>query len=722
MPFRGTLDHTWGCILPLVMSLCINPHCHQPNHPENSASQVCQACGSDLLLQGRYRVMRLISNQSGFGQVYEAYERNIPKILKVLKASYNHNDKVLELFRREAQVLGQLNHPGVPHVEPDGYFQYFPKDSSEPCHCLVMEQIDGPNLKQWMVQQGNHPISEKQAMLWLTQLTDVLHLVHQHHYFHRDIKPENIMLRSSGQLVLVDFGAAREMTQTYMAQLGDSNITTVSSAGYTPPEQEQGQAVPQSDFYAMGRTLIYLLTAKLPNDPTIYDPRTNAFQWRKHAPQISPDLADFVDELIAPAAAQRPPTTAAILERLGQIRAGQITRPPRPPQPPTPWPQTTLDPHGSPTRPDPTRSFLPPWLAGRPWLLAGITGLALAVPLTWYALSRDLGSAGNPAAVTQPTLEQVEVTPILAMEGHRGDIYDLLLLRDGKTLITASADETIRLWDLDAGTLIKTLDQHTNVVKSLAATTDQSVLISTGDDRTLRFWALPDGNPLGQIDNAHAIPTTAVEVSNNNRWLASADGDGTIKLWPLVTADGSLNLAAMAQSGPSYTFQADGTINDLLFSRDNRWLVSGGASLQLWDLALLDTANPALVPTPITLEGHTSFVNRIAISDDNQTLITASADKTVRLWNLTTQTSQAVLEGHQSYVNTLRVDGPQVWSADADKVILVWDLHQQAPIRQITGFSTDIWRFTVQPNGHLVTIGGNQPLVRIWQGAEETAP
>ena len=703
------------------MSLCINPHCHQPNHPDNSASQVCQSCGSDLLLQGRYRVMQLISHQSGFGRVYAAYERNVPKILKVLRESYNHNAKVLELFQREGQVLGQLNHPGVPQVNPDGYFQYFPQDSAEPCHCLVMEQIDGPNLKQWMVQQGNHPISEKQAMLWLTQLTDVLHLVHQHHYFHRDIKPENIMLRSSGQLVLVDFGAAREMTQTYMGHLGDSNITAVSSAGYTPPEQEQGQAVPQSDFYAMGRTLIYLLTAKLPNDPTIYDPRINAFQWRKHAPQISPALADFVDELIAPAAAQRPPTTAAILDRLGQIRAAQVTRPPQDPQIPAQaadsWPQTTLEPPELDSQTDAARSFLPPWLDRRPWLLAGLTGLALAIPLTWYALSRG-GTLGDPAAMTQPSLEQVEVTPVLALAGHTGDIYDLLLLRDGKTLITASADETIRLWNLEAGTLITTLTQHNNVVKSLTTTTDQAVLISTGDDRTLRFWALPDGAPLGQIDNAHGIPTTAVEVSNNNRWLASADGDGTIKLWPLVTDDGRLNLAAMTEAGPSYTLQAQGTINDLLFSRDNRWLASGGASLHLWDLSVLDAANPALVPEAITLEGHTSFVNRLAVSDDNQTLITASADKTVRLWNLMTQTSQAVLEGHQSYVNTLRVDGPQLWSADADKVILVWDLQQRAPVRQINGFATDIWRFTLQPNGRLVTIGGSQPLVRVWQGAE----
>lgn len=663
--------------------------------------------------------MRLLSSQSGFGRIYEAYERNIPKILKVLKENYRHNDKVLELFRREAQVLSQLNHPGVPHVDADGYFQYFPKDSQEPCHCLVMEKIDGPNLRQWMVQQGNHPISEKQAMLWLTQLTDVLHLVHQHHYFHRDIKPENIMLRSSGQLVLVDFGAAREMTQTYMAHLGDSNITAVSSAGYTPPEQEQGQAVPQSDFYAMGRTMIYLITAKLPNDPTIYDPRTNAFQWRKHAPQISPALADLVDELIAPAAAQRPPTTGVILDRLAQVRAGQITRPPGAEPTPSPWSQTTLNPTAPSTQVDPARRCLPPWFNQRPWLLAGLTGLALALPLAWYALSLRAGNGDNPAALTPSTLQQVEVTEVMALAGHTGAIYDLLLLRDGTTLITASADETIRLWDLAAGTLLRTLDQSGHVVKALAATTDQTTLISTGDDRALRFWALPDGTPLGQIDNAHSIPATAVEISNNNRWLASADSDGTIKLWPLMVADGRLDLAAMAQAGPSYTFQGQGTINDLLFSRDNRWLVSGGASLQLWDISSLSPSNPAIVPNPIALEGHTSFINRLAVSDDNQTLITASADRTVRLWNLATQTSQAVLEGHQSYVNTLRVDGPQVWSADADKVILVWDLHQQAAVWKIHGFSTDIWRFTIQPNGHLVTIGGSQPLVRVWRGAED---
>ncbi|HSM81892.1 MAG TPA: serine/threonine-protein kinase [Nodosilinea sp.] len=699
------------------MSLCINPHCRQPNHPDNGGSQACVACGSTLVLQGRYRVMRLISGDSGFGRVYEAYDRNIPKILKVLKESYNTNDKVVELFRREAQVLSQLNHPGVPRIEPEGYFLYHPADSTEPSHCLVMEKIDGPNLKQWMVQQGNHPISEKQAMLWLSQLADVLNLVHQHNYFHRDIKPENIMLRPSGQLVLVDFGAAREMTQTYMANLGDSGITTVSSAGYTPPEQEQGQAVPQSDFYALGRTLIYLMTAKLPNDPTIYNSRANAFLWRPLAPQISPALADLVDDLIAPAAVNRPQTTEAILERLARVRSRQISGLPQTEvgAPPSGWLETTLNPHEAKTLPEPSRSFLPPWLDQRPWVLAGLTGLALALPLGLYALSQGVIPAASKDSATAPVLEDLTVSPaepVPVLTGHTADIYDLLLLRDGNTLVSAGADDTVRIWDVEASTPLHTLE-HDNVVNAITTTINQTILISAGDDRTIRFWSLPEGKPLGQLDNAHGTPIRALEVSRNGRTLVSADSEGTIKLWPLTDSAGALNLADMTTAGASQTLYGDGTINDLLFTRDNSMLISGGKSLQLWDLAgLANGIGAAIAPT--TLEGHTSFVNRIDITDDDSTLISASADKNVLLWNMAT-TESTVLKGHQAYVNTLRLEGPLLWSADADNTILLWDLRWNTPVRRITGFETDIWRFTVRPNGEIITIGGEQPYIRLWR-------
>jgi serine/threonine protein kinase len=643
--------------------------------------------------------MRLLSHQSGFGRVYEAYERDHPKILKVLKEAYNHNDKVLELFKREAQVLAHLNHPGVPQVDPNGYFLFYPKDSQEPCHCLIMEKIDGPNLRQWMVQQGNHPISEEQALLWLTQLTDVLNQVHQHNYFHRDIKPENVMLRPSGQLVLVDFGAAREMTQTYMAQLGDSDITAVSSAGYTPPEQEQGQAVLQSDFYALGRTIIYLLTAKPPNDPDIYDSRTNEFRWRQQAPNISPALADLIDQLIAPAAANRPQNTTAILEQLAHIKATQSWHLPKEvTDSSSPWPATATDPRWAATLPD---SHQVSHGQNPRWWVAGAVALALGVPLIWFGLVRSLVNDGPPAVTdTGPSAQQVDIESVQVslrktLPGHTADIRTMVLLKDGQTLVTGSADETIRLWDLQTGAERQKLAAHDSSINALVATLDEQSLISAGADRVIKFWSLDDGSLIQQLPEAHDTAINALAISHNGKILASADADGVIKLWDLKSFE--LLTTLMANGG---------TINDLLFTRDDRWLVAGGQSLYLWDL---ETSDPA-----VELVGHESFINRLAVSDDNQILISASADKTVRLWNLETQQEIAVLSGHQSYVNDLRVDGPELWSADQDKTILVWNLHQQVPVRELTGFDTDIWRFVVQPNGRIVTIGGDKHNVSIW--------
>lgn len=697
------------------MSLCINPVCPQPNHPDNGGRDACAACGSALVLQGRYRAMRLISSDSGFGRVYEAYERNIPKILKVLKEGYNANAKVVELFRREAQVLSQLNHPGVPQVETEGYFLYYPADITKPSHCLVMEKIEGPNLKQWMVQQGNHPISEKQAMLWMTQLTDVLDLVHGHNYFHRDIKPENIMLRPSGQLVLVDFGAAREMTQTYMAHLGNSGITTVSSAGYTPPEQEQGQAVPQSDFYALGRTMIYLMTAKLPNDSAIYNSRTNAFLWRSLALQISAPLADLVDDLIAPAAANRPQSTAVILDRLAQVRSRQISGLPPQAAGAVPWLETTLNPSEGKTRADPARSFLPPWFDQRPWLLAGLTGLALAVPLGWYALTRPLADSVSEMAVTE-TVPQITVQPLGTLAGHTANVLDMMLLKDGRTLVTASSDQTVRFWDLEEERALRVLGDHTNVVKALAMTTDQEILITAGDDRTIQFWAMADGQPLATIVDAHPLPINALEVSNNGRLLISADSGGNIYFWDLTDPNGRrIDPQNFENVVPSRALEADGTVNDLRFTRDDSFLVSGGKSLHVWTMDNLGQ--------PITLEGHEplTFINRLDISEDNRTLVSASSDQTVRLWNMVDQTPKAILRGHQSYVNDVRIDGSRLWSSDAAQTIRVWDLKENRHVETLTGFDTDIWRFAVQPNGHIITIGGTEHELALWNlpdGAE----
>ncbi|NET57155.1 MAG: serine/threonine protein kinase, partial [Symploca sp. SIO2E6] len=220
------------------MSLCINPNCPSPQNPDNIL--FCQACGSELLLVGRYRVKRLLSGKGGFGRTYEVRQGNTTKVLKVL---INHDDpQAVELFQQEAQVLQRLNHPGIP--KGDRYFTFTPKNSQQLLHCLVMELIEGLDLEEYQQQRQYRTIDQHLALEWLLQLTEILQVVHQQKFFHRDIKPSNIILRTDGQLVLIDFGSVREMTATYQLKQVKGQVTEVASFGYTPPEQFNYQAVP----------------------------------------------------------------------------------------------------------------------------------------------------------------------------------------------------------------------------------------------------------------------------------------------------------------------------------------------------------------------------------------------------------------------------------------------------------------------------------------------
>jgi hypothetical protein len=141
-----------------VMSLCINPACPQPYYPDNHKDRFCKSCGSQLELLSRYRVIRLLSDKTGFGKVYEIYEQNIPKILKVLHEDLSNDVKAVELFRQEVSVLEQLHYPGIPKI--DNYFQYQTR-SGLVLHCIAMEKIEGFNSEQWLQKQHNQLIAQK---------------------------------------------------------------------------------------------------------------------------------------------------------------------------------------------------------------------------------------------------------------------------------------------------------------------------------------------------------------------------------------------------------------------------------------------------------------------------------------------------------------------------------------------------------------------------------
>ncbi len=290
------------------MSYCINPKCLHRRNPDYLDR--CHACGSSLSINERYRLTRPLRELDGLNptEIFEVDNCGTPKVMKVLTSNRR---RLVELFEQEAQVLRHLKLKGIPQI--DTYFTFSPCNNSKELHCLVMEKISGQNLVQWL--EENEPISEALAVNWLQQLVNILSLVHQEQLLHRDIKPSNIMLRPNGELVLIDFGTAREVTPTYVEKLERHDVTSIYSRGYTAPEQVNGEAVLQSDFYALGRTFVHLLTGRHP-DELPKNPQTNQLIWRNSAPQISALLADLIDWLMAASPQNRPQNTQVILAGL----------------------------------------------------------------------------------------------------------------------------------------------------------------------------------------------------------------------------------------------------------------------------------------------------------------------------------------------------------------------------------------------------------------------
>jgi serine/threonine protein kinase len=281
------------------MSLCINPQCPRPENSEWML--LCQSCGSELLLAGKYRVTKLMSNKGGFGNTYEVRERGVAKVLKVVK-----------LFNREYRVLQKLageGIAGIPLVED--FFVYDPNGSQTALHCLVMERILGMDLEEY-INVLKRPIDQKTAIVWLVQLTQILHQIHDRGIFHGNIKPSNIILQPDGQLVTIDFGAAKQAA---------ANIFTKGTRIYPPGvvaiEQERGKTFAQSDFFALGRTFVYLLTSKDPID--LQDPDRDVLIWRDRVPHVSSDFLDLIDQLIHEDPHQRPDTTATIFNAIAAL-------------------------------------------------------------------------------------------------------------------------------------------------------------------------------------------------------------------------------------------------------------------------------------------------------------------------------------------------------------------------------------------------------------------
>ncbi|MEG4589431.1 serine/threonine-protein kinase [Microcoleus sp. MOSTC5] len=684
------------------VSYCLNPKCPNPSDPANSGKSACIHCGSELLLQGRYRLVAPLGG-GGFGRTFEVDDNGARRVLKVL---LKEHPKAVELFKQEADVLVRLRHPGIPKVDRDGYFIFTPAHSTESFHCLVMEKIAGANLQDWLKHRGR-PISQEQAVNWLKQLSEILDQVHRLNYFHRDIKPHNIMCKPNGQLVLIDFGTAREVSATYFAKVGQGqNVTGIVSPGYTPPEQTNGKAVPQSDFFALGRTFVYLLTGK---PPTAFpeNPRTGRLMWRKGAPQVSDPVANVIDYLMAPFPGNRPQSPQMVLQCLEEIKLDGAES-----QLPTQLPatgQTKLratsgasgaTKQNSMNRLRPLNSVLKkPAEKVFDWknkLLAGTAVLMLGI-----GASQIYGSLRYGVFPANPVwlLSSLPSSQFLQRSlDNVGSVNAIALSPDGQTLVSASFG-TIRIWNVRTGRLVRTLNSvHSKKsVNTLAVSPNSSIFASGGGDNNVILWDLKTGRRMRTIP-AHKAVVNAIAFSGDGKTLASGSDDKTIRLWNVSTGSRLRTLSGHA-----------GGVNAIALSRDGKTLASGSddKTLRLWNLGTGEVRR--------IITGHGGPVNAVAFSPNGQSVASASTDNTIRLSNVQDGKRTRTFKGHSSWVRTIAFSPDSRTLIGGGGDIIVWDLKTGKERSTLSGHSQFVSSVAIARDSKTFVSGSPDRTIKIWR-------
>lgn len=317
------------------MSYCLNPSC--PN-PENLAqTEFCQACGSVLLLQNRYRAIQVLG-QGGFGATFLSRDEELPghphcviKQLRPAASSPHVMQMARELFKREAKTLGKIgNHPQVPRL-----LDYFEANKE---FYLVQEYISGSNLQQEV--KGSGPFSEAGVKQFLSEVLPMIQYIHSQQVIHRDIKPANLIRRTEDKkLVLIDFGAVKDQIDPVKAAASEQTALTsyaIGTPGYAPPEQMAMRPVYASDIYALGVTSVYLLAGKSPKDMD-YDPATGEILWRDHV-HVSNNFAEVLEKMLEVSVRHRYQSANDVLRALDlepymdSLAQSMVTanRPPRP--------------------------------------------------------------------------------------------------------------------------------------------------------------------------------------------------------------------------------------------------------------------------------------------------------------------------------------------------------------------------------------------------------
>jgi WD40 repeat protein/tRNA A-37 threonylcarbamoyl transferase component Bud32 len=641
-------------------------------------------------------------------------------------------------FAREREILAGLSHPNIARLFDAG----FSKDGQP---YLALEYVVGTTLTAYCDQ---HLLTIRERLNLFRQVLSAVQYAHTHLVIHRDLKPSNVLVTDAGQVQLLDFGIAKLLSE---GQAKETELTQLSGRALTPeyaaPEQVLGAPITTAaDVYALGVMLYEVLTGSRPYrltrdtrgaleeailhaDPVapsrlVYG-EAAATARGASAPKLSRALKGDLDVITMKALKKTPkeryPTANALDEDIERFLAGQVVL----------------------AQPD-SMAYRAGKFARRHWVAIAtlsvlILTLAGGLAATSYearvaSAERDVArqaqlrvltqaAAGRmkegdvsgamgivlevlseaPATYTPEALRVFQETraadgQIQALIGHTDRVFSSAWSRDGRRIVTASGDNTARIWDEASGQELLRLRGHTDRVQNAQFSPDGRRVATASWDNTARVWDAATGQPL-LVLAGHGGPVETVAFSSDGQRIVTASRDSTVRIWNSTTG----------QTTSVFRGHTD-RVYSAVFSSDGQRVATASAdeTARVWDSA---TARQLAA-----MSGHSDAVYAAAFSPDDRFIVTASADRTARIWDTATGAHLLTLRGHADVVLSadFSPDGRKVVTASADRSARIWDAKTGELLQLLTGHTSGLYSAAFSPDSRRIVTASDDRTARTW--------
>ncbi len=661
--------------------------------------------GTELV--GDYRIERVLG-AGGFGVTYLADEIALARLVTIkeyfpsdiaartqgIGAAPRSQDCAgdyrwgLDRFIEEAQTLARFNHTNIVRV-----YRYFRANNTG---YMVLHFEEGQSLKAWLKGLGRAP-RQKELDAIIAPLLDALELIHKSDFLHRDIAPDNIIIRKTGDPVLIDFGSARGEIASHT-----KTVSALVKPGYSPYEQyaetsrRQG---PWTDIYALGATLYHAVTGKRPPDAPSRMVNDELVSTREAAlGSYRAGFLNAIDRALVLTIEGRPQEIAAWR---GDLLAPDAPR--------AGWLMRALE-----KKKDDAEKLAPP--GGEPQAVAAVTVLPPPdVPGPKGSLLDLLdGMRKKTEPVAAPADPQPQAAPVAKVETPPAPAPKPQKKKPApKKKPVREAEPPISLSPAPKGFVAPSTAPKAAAPKAAAKAVAKN--------------ATPKGRALVPVRNAKPPRPRPVRGSRG-KWVSLAFklliGVGVASAavamqdrFPSYESRGASVPSSQSAQAPQANIVTPlaeisahrGAVNALAYTDDGRWIVTigGDATLKVWDA------------------GYRSLVRTLELDDGPATAlslfgtraVTGHADGKVVLWDLATAQKLATLQRNDASIGAVAFVGAatRVAAASHDGQIALWDVEEpSAPLHVFEGHDASVEALAYAPERSLLASGSADKTVRLW--------